>query len=76
VTVCTLSRFPALSTEKNLILSVWRRMSGARYTPLAEPSLISTYGGRPTQTYGQCYHDHLAALHGRRPAVVNRAAGK
>jgi len=32
----------------------------------AEPSLITNYSGVPTQTYGRCYHDHLAALH-RKP---------
>ena len=31
----------------------------------AEPSLITDYSGTPTQTYGLCYHDHLAALHGK-----------
>ena len=28
-----------------------------------EPSLITDWAGTPTQTYGQLYHDHLAALH-------------
>jgi hypothetical protein len=28
-----------------------------------EPSLITNYGGTPTQTYGQGYKHHLAALH-------------
>lgn len=32
----------------------------------AEPSLIANHGGAPTQTYGQCYHDHLVAPH-RKP---------
>jgi hypothetical protein len=27
------------------------------------PSVITDYGGAPTQTYGQCYRDHLLALH-------------
>jgi len=31
----------------------------------AEPSLITDYSGAPTQTYGQCYHDHLIALHAK-----------
>lgn len=34
----------------------------------AEPSLIASYSGAPTQTYGQCYHDHLVALHSRPPS--------
>lgn len=29
------------------------------------PSVITDYGGAPTQTYGQCYHDHLLALHAK-----------
>jgi endoglucanase len=29
-----------------------------------EPSLITNYGGTPTQTYGQGYRDHLAGLTG------------
>jgi endoglucanase len=28
-----------------------------------EPSLITSYAGTPTRTYGQGYRDHLAALH-------------
>jgi hypothetical protein len=35
LTVCACSAFPALSTEKNLIVSGWRRMSGVWYTLLA-----------------------------------------
>ena len=27
-----------------------------------EPSLITDWAGAPTQTYGQLYHNHLAAL--------------
>jgi endoglucanase len=28
-----------------------------------EPSLITSYRGTPTQTFGQGYHDHLVAIH-------------
>jgi hypothetical protein len=39
-----------------------------------EPSLITGYDGAPTQTYGQCYHEHLAALHAK-PASRHEQVG-
>lgn len=34
-----------------------------------EPSLITSYAGNPTMSYGLGYRDHLAALYTRRPAT-------
>jgi hypothetical protein len=48
----------------------WSDANGVSYLAWAwevgscsgEPSLITDYSGIPTRAYGQCYHDHLAAL--------------
>jgi hypothetical protein len=48
----------------------WSDLNGVSYLAWAwnvgscsgEPSLITDYGGTPTQTFGQGYHDHLAGL--------------
>jgi hypothetical protein len=52
-------------------LLTWSDAHGVSYLAWAwnvgscrqEPSLITNYGGTPTQTYGQGYRRHLASLH-------------
>jgi hypothetical protein len=40
-----------------------------------EPAVITNYNGTPTQTYGQCYHDHLLALAGKPPSGGGQGCG-
>ena len=69
---------PALRTTPcKLLVSIpfgdmnWSDAHGVSYLAWAwnvgrcigEPSLISSYAGIPTRTYGQGYRDHLARLH-------------
>lgn len=57
------------STSISALLN-WSDAHGVSYLAWAwnlgncfESSLITNYNGSPTHTYGQGYHDHLAALH-------------
>jgi hypothetical protein len=50
---------PVLAVRGNHLVD----QAGAVVRLTGEPSLITSYAGTPTRTYGQGYRDHLAALH-------------